>query len=100
MSLCIELVNPWNQRILTTERVQAHDQRFRRQVQRPGTLEEGPPHCPYVAAVIVSRQLHCHIPHRVVDQRHQPADHLHPTTPPAWSVGIGTLLVVAAGYPI
>src|SRR5271166_2166252 len=100
MSPGIELVYPWDQRILTTEWVQTHDQRSRCKVQCPGTLEKVPSHRPYMAAVVVFRQLHRHISHGVVDQRRQPADHLHPATLPARSVGIRTLLVVAARHPI
>src|ERR1700677_248329 len=100
MWLRIERINYRDQRFLTRERVQVHEQGFRCLVQLPWPVEQLPPQGLDVFARVALPQLVGQVSDRVVHQRHQPAEHLQRPTVKARPLPVGTVLVVAARHRI
>src|ERR1022692_2090455 len=96
VSLGVDAIDLWQQRFLLRKGVQVNDQSFGRGVQATGSIEELPPQSADVTAFIVSVQAGGEVGHRVVDQGHQPADHLQGATLEAGAHAVRTLFVVAA----
>src|SRR3954451_2814841 len=98
MSRCVEPIYHRYQRLLSPKAVQLNYEGLRRLIQGPRPVEEHAPQGPYMAALEVSHQGAGQIRYRVVDQGHQPTDHLQRTPMEPWPLRVGALLVVAAGH--